>query len=117
MQLMIREKRKELGLTQTELAQQLGTNLNTVSNWERGKTFPDAEQIWGCAIALKCTPNDLLGWAETKEIETALERELIDNYRASSPERQDRLIDTSRDCAAMSKDAAERNEFPSSQVG
>ena len=32
-------------MTQKEAAQHLGVTVDTVGNWERGKSFPDALQI------------------------------------------------------------------------
>ncbi|OCB78005.1 LexA family transcriptional regulator [Flavobacterium crassostreae] len=36
----IRNKRKELGLTQKDLAIKLGVSHNTISNWEKGEVIP-----------------------------------------------------------------------------
>ena len=41
----IKELRQKAGLTQAELAEKLGFQPQTVSNWENGKTFPDVMQI------------------------------------------------------------------------
>jgi SOS-response transcriptional repressor LexA len=38
--LTIRKKRKDLGLTQKDLAIKLGVSYNTISNWERGEAIP-----------------------------------------------------------------------------
>ena len=38
---ILRELRKEKGLTQTELAQLLCTTQDTISLWELGKSYPD----------------------------------------------------------------------------
>lgn len=62
MKLMIKEARRAARLTQTDLANAIGVNLSTVGNWERGITIPDIEQVFNCAVALGCTPNDLCGW-------------------------------------------------------
>lgn len=37
----IRNARQRAGLTQAELAQQIGVSMRTVGNWERGDTPPD----------------------------------------------------------------------------
>ncbi len=37
----LREWRKELGLTQTELAERIGTDKFQISRWERGKHRPN----------------------------------------------------------------------------
>ncbi|UYW02080.1 helix-turn-helix domain-containing protein [Flavobacterium agricola] len=40
----IRNKRKELGLTQKELAIILGVSHNTISNWEKGEVIPASKE-------------------------------------------------------------------------
>lgn len=40
----IRQRRKELGLTQRELAGRLGVTVETIRNWERGRTRPGLRQ-------------------------------------------------------------------------
>lgn len=53
----IRQKRIEAGLSQGELAELLGRNRVTVSNWETGKTAPSIKalheiaDLFGCTIA------------------------------------------------------------------
>lgn len=64
MKLMVREFRKRANMTQAALAADLNISRNTVWNWENGAAMPDAEQLWNLAVALGCTPNDLLGWAD-----------------------------------------------------
>ena len=64
MNLRIREIRNALGITQQELATRMDIDLKTIGNWERGKTIPNAEQVWNLALALGCTPNYLLGWPD-----------------------------------------------------
>lgn len=80
MQLSIKKMRKLAGLTQRQLASRLDVNLSTIGNWERGITVPDARQVWDCAVALRCTPNDILGWKQ--EDMTAEGRELLSSYSA-----------------------------------
>lgn len=114
MKLNIRNMRKSAGLTQAELAECMGVNLSTIGNWERLVTCPDAEQIWNCAVALGCTPNDILGWYEdhpregSGELLTPEEREIVDCYRESAPQWRQNIAMTARSAAATSKDAAER---------
>jgi phage repressor protein C with HTH and peptisase S24 domain len=45
---MINDKRKELGITQKELADIIGVSYQTIQNWESGKTIPKSKyQILG----------------------------------------------------------------------
>lgn len=112
MKLNIRNMRKKAGLTQTDLAEAIGVNLSTVGNWERLVTCPDAEQVWNCAVALGCTPNDILGWYEDHPREdngerlTSEEREIVGCYRQSTPQWRQNISMTARAAAGESKEAA-----------
>ena len=50
MRLNIIEKRKQLNMTQTELAEKVNLKKNTVASWEQGLSSPDIDTI---AILLK----------------------------------------------------------------
>ena len=41
----IASKRRELNMTQSNLADQLLVSYQAISNWERGNTLPDIEKI------------------------------------------------------------------------
>lgn len=108
MKLNIKAMRKKAGLTQSELADAVGVNLSTVGNWERLVTCPDAEQVWNCAVALGCTPNDILDW-NGNEPETcngtALsveECEIVDCYRQSTDQWRQNIAMTARAAAGQS---------------
>ena len=45
MQITLRAARANVAMTQREVAKQLGVTVDTVGNWERGKSFPDVLQI------------------------------------------------------------------------
>ena len=45
MRLNIIAKRKELNLTQQELADKVGLKKNTISSWEQGLSSPDIDTI------------------------------------------------------------------------
>jgi len=53
--------RKEAGLTQLELAEQLMVNVQTVSKWECDTSMPDISQIVPLAAILDVTTDSLLG--------------------------------------------------------
>lgn len=57
----IQERRHDMRLSQEALAYRLDTSRQTVSNWERGKTVPDAVMLAGIAAALGTTTDALLG--------------------------------------------------------
>ncbi len=56
----IKRKRKELGLTQKELAQILNCTDKAVSRWETGKGFPDVSMLEELSKALGVTVNELI---------------------------------------------------------
>lgn len=60
MNLMIQEKRKELGLTQEQVAEYLNVSIPAVSKWEKGTTSPDISLLAPLARLLKIDLNTLL---------------------------------------------------------
>ncbi len=56
----IRKHRKELGITQTELAQKLNISFQAVSNWERGAAPPDLDNIVRLSQLFGVTIDNLL---------------------------------------------------------
>ncbi|MBO5448554.1 MAG: helix-turn-helix transcriptional regulator [Ruminococcus sp.] len=42
----LRKYRLEKGMTQSELAKQAGINVNTISNYESGKTYPQNREVY-----------------------------------------------------------------------
>lgn len=67
--IMLRELRLRCGMTQSELAEKIGSSLKTIRNWELGATTMSATQVCECAEALGCTPNDICGWSDEMEEE------------------------------------------------
>lgn len=61
---VLREKRKELGLTQEQIAEYLGVTAPAVNKWEKGATFPDVTLLAALARLLKTDLNTLLGFHE-----------------------------------------------------
>lgn len=60
---IIRKRRKELGLTQEELARLSGYNSrSTINKIESGERNPIQSKIPALAEALNLTPNDMLGY-------------------------------------------------------
>lgn len=45
MQVTLKAARTNVGLTQQEAADKIGVTVDTMSNWERAKSFPNALQI------------------------------------------------------------------------
>ena len=57
---LITQLRKEQGLTQKQLAEQLHISDRTISKWERGAGFPDVSLLEPLAEALHCSVVSLL---------------------------------------------------------
>ena len=56
----IKELRKSKGLTQTELALQIGVLPNAISQWETGRRKPRTGKLKRIAKVLDCTVDELL---------------------------------------------------------
>ena len=60
----IGKKRKELNLTQAQLAEKLGVSNKTVSKWENGKCMPDYGVIQPLCTELGVTVSELMDGEE-----------------------------------------------------
>lgn len=56
----IAQSRKEKGLTQSQLAKQLGVSDKSISRWENGKTIPDISLYEPLCLALNVHISELL---------------------------------------------------------
>lgn len=56
----IRKYRRQQGLSQEELAAKLNVTRQTVSTWERAKSYPDLDMVVALSDALDTDPNSLL---------------------------------------------------------
>ena len=77
MNAIVREKRKNLGLTQEQIADYLGVSTPAVNKWEKGTTYPDISLLPALARLLKTDLNTLLCYNEglsKKEIGLFLEK-------------------------------------------
>lgn len=59
---VISKRRRELGLTQNQLAKSLNISFQAVSKWENNITYPDIEMLPKLAAALHTTVDALLGY-------------------------------------------------------
>ena len=59
---VICKRRKELGLTQNQLAKSLNISFQAVSKWENNSAYPDIEMLPKLAAALNTTVDALLGY-------------------------------------------------------
>lgn len=56
----LRELREGAGLTQQQLADRVGVNIEAVSNWERGAKQPSWPSVVSCCVALGVDPGAFL---------------------------------------------------------
>ena len=61
----LKELRKEKKLTQQELANKVGVNRVTYTNWENGKREPELDKVVELATELNSTLDYLLGKTDT----------------------------------------------------
>ena len=61
MVMKIKELREAAGLTQQQLAVEMGTQQNCVSNWESEISLPRARELPKLAETLHCTIDALFG--------------------------------------------------------
>lgn len=59
---IIREKRKELSLTQEQIAEVLGVSTPAVNRWEKGSTYPDITLLPALARLLRTDLNTLMSF-------------------------------------------------------
>lgn len=73
-------KRKERGITQSELAEKLGITDRAISKWENGICLPDAGNMPELCSILNITINDLFSGevVDMKENEKKLEENLLE---------------------------------------
>ena len=55
----LRARREELGLSRTELAEQLGVTVNAIGNYETGTSFPKENIMLKLFDCLRVDPNYL----------------------------------------------------------
>ena len=118
MEIHLQEMRKRAGLKQAEVARILGVKVRTYGSWERGEAMMSLEQACNCAVVLDCSIDEIAGrpLRDPSEFSDPREAELHRCYRSCDRDRQDRLLDTARDFAGMSRDVAER-DLPETEGG
>lgn len=56
----LREARKQAGLTQQALADKVGVTINSISNYEKGASFPLPYILYDLADVLQVDPKEFL---------------------------------------------------------
>lgn len=88
----IQERRKSIGITQSELAEKLYVTDRAVSKWENGVCIPDVSNIVELCKLLDITINDLYSGkiVDMKDNEKLLEKNLLEMARVK--EEQDKQL-------------------------
>lgn len=69
----IRQRRKELELTQKQTAKSVGVSAPTISQWEKEETSPRGKNLYALCQVLQCQPEWLLyGEAGTKRADASI---------------------------------------------
>lgn len=89
--------RRERGITQAELAEQVGTIQPIVSDYERGRCRPNPVILVKMARVLECSTDELLGLTTTTRVDTSISRRWAKRLRdidSLSKRDQDALLRT-----------------------
>jgi transcriptional regulator with XRE-family HTH domain len=95
-------RRTQLGITQEELAETLGTNHKQIWKYERDRNKPSSDVIIALANALETTSDWILGLSEDIQPmgdESNLapsEQVLLRLYRSKTPDKQQQTLDIVR---------------------
>lgn len=83
----ITKKRKELGITQQKLAEQLNVSFQAVSKWENGTTVPDTLLLVQLAQVLNTSVDTILGYKSVSITEYEKKYDRQDYYWGIEPNR------------------------------
>ncbi|MCF2672271.1 helix-turn-helix domain-containing protein [Fusobacterium varium] len=82
---IIKKRRKELGLTLKQVAEQLGVSESLISRYEsKDVKNMGIDKITPLAKVLKCTPAYLMGWENQTQKE--MEDDIIEKYKLTPEE-------------------------------
>ena len=102
----IKERREELGITQTQLADMIGVTKGAIGNYETDANSPKASIMYKVFRALKCDANylyqDELGEAESDMLPSE-ERRLLKLFRDLNKEGKEKLTDYADDLVCSGK--------------
>ena len=91
---VIRQKRRERGLTQEQVAERLGVSAPAVNKWESGASYPDITLLPALARLLETDLNELFCFREnlTKEEITRYANEIGEIARKDGVEKAMELV-------------------------
>ncbi len=109
----IQELRELHGISQTELAKQLGVVRSTICQYEKGNRQPDTATLLKLADFFGVSVDYLLGRNEAPSVQmkpaaeselTATEQELLSIYRSVNPALQELILNVARTAAGNPTD-------------
>lgn len=94
----ISDRRKNLGISQEELAYRLRTNQRQISRYENAQNDPTVKVLLAIAEALNTTPAWLLGFDDDPESPDLSEdeRTLIERYRSKDRTQKEKLLEIAK---------------------
>jgi len=90
----IKKRRKELGITQTEIKLKTGISAGNISDIEKGRNLPSSKVLLQLSKVLNCTTDWLLtgeyqqNLPESEFLKSETERTLIKTYRSLPEDEQ-----------------------------
>lgn len=120
----IKNRRLELDLTQTQLAERLGyADKSMIAKIEKGQIDLSHSKILALAAALQTTPGDLMGWEDEASSSAAVpvpavdlnEEQLIAMYRELNSAGQKKLREYAEDL--LDNDKYKKGSTKSTAVG
>lgn len=77
----LQELRKQKGLTQEELSQQLYVSRTAISKWESGRGYPNIDSLKAIAKFFSVTVDQLISSEEVLTVAEADQQEKVSNFR------------------------------------
>lgn len=93
------DRRRQLGLSQEELAHRLESNQRQISRYENGQNDPTVRVLLSIARALDTTPAYLIGASDNPDRPyaeddlTEDERALLEIFRSKNPDRRHNIVE------------------------
>lgn len=108
---ILKNRRKELGLTLSQIADKMGVSEATVQRWESGNIKSlRQERIGPLSEILRVSPAVLMGWADDEVTSssphppiTSKEEELLALHRQLNEEGQEKLLSYADDLVSSGK--------------
>jgi HTH-type transcriptional regulator, cell division transcriptional repressor len=93
----IRQRRKQLNMTQEDLAAAVQAQQKQISMWERGESEPSTEMVYNLAKSLNVSADWLFGISDEmvsigESSLTSAEKAALELLRSQPPDQQERIV-------------------------